>query len=360
MLPREMFNALSLHVVGQDHAKKTLSTSMALHLEECVKNLSHSAPRILMIGQTGCGKTYLLKTLKSVDPYINVLFINSTEFTGTAWQGESLSNVWSLLRIHIKNTIDEYAKQYQSGLFNPHENFLGDKLEEIVKFISNRTILVFDEFDKLSFNRVDESAESKKTFQDDLLKAIEDHEIQFDYKEEGKVNKGSCKFNTKDIPIVFLGAFEGFEAIENPEIKRTIGFTKNEQEKTEKRSFKESLVKYGFLRELCGRINTFTRLNKLSIENLVEILDKNILEEYENMFKAYDSKIKFSAKFKQSIAEQAFKAEEGARALKDLVNEQIQEHLFNIENYINKTVTFNDVGITKAKIRINNNNCLKI
>lgn len=300
--PTDLFTKLS-DVIGQKEAKKAISVAFARYLNSLENNLDLPAPRVLLKGETGSGKTFLLTNLeKHTD--IKFFWVNSTELTGSGWAGKGLKDV----------------------------------KESLVKFKEAHSLrkvgIVFDEFDKLSNVRNGGGTSEgghKTSLQDDLLKFLEDE---------------------RDVPMFFLGTFNELVDIENhkPIIDKHVGFfSGNVKDDEPKLSFKDKLSKSGFTKELVGRINTVAVLNKLEITDLIQILEEQVLINLVKEFKGFNVAVMFSDEFKEGIADLALQNHTGARGLRDVVEAQTCDLFFDIGVYKYHRIVFDKVGKNGAE-----------
>lgn len=340
--PSVLYSDLDKLLIGQKEAKKALTTAFASHITGTRQGMFEKpAPRILMFGSTGCGKTHMLEKLKELNPELHFIFVNSSQYTGEGWSGESLSEILDGKKSKFKKVICKELEKY-----NVINNLTDREYAAIGAEVARRVVIVFDEFDKISYNRNNDGTAGsghKKSLQDDMLKLVEGQDVSI-------VNDKGVEFVTissRVIPMIFLGAFDGLDLPETRETKASFGFFGTE-EKPKEESIKDIIHKYGFLRELCGRITTVARLNKLTEEEMIQILDVNVFGEFVKEFSMYGVAILFTPTFRKQVATLSIKSNEGARALKSIVEEQLRDLLFEIEKHKYDCVTIEEVGNTSA------------
>ncbi len=223
----EIENELRKTVMGQDEAIKELTSVFIRHsLRQYAKehniNLS-SVPSLLLYGNTGSGKTFLLKEFSRVFN-MPIIFINSTSISQEGWQGKSF----------IEQVMEQYRATPQA------------------------TIIVLDEFDKLIQPNMASGSNISNFLQQSLLAYLDGIEV---------IDKG-IKIDTNNFLFIFTGAFD---SLLNKKENKNIGFT--EEMKENKDSFYKEMQKYGAIPELLGRIKTTIKMNPITKETYKNLLD---------------------------------------------------------------------------------------
>lgn len=333
--PKEIKKELDKFVIDQEQAKKVLSVAVYNHYKRIKKLLKDGdckveKSNVMLLGPTGCGKTLLAKILSSI---LNVplAIADATTLTKKGYVG---SDVESILARLIQ-VADYDILLAQSG------------------------IVYIDEIDKIA--KKNSSGDSKdvtgEAVQQDLLKIIEGNLI--DVSVDGEM----FQIDTSNILFIVGGAFDGMEGvIESRDKQASIGFgakIQTEKEKDEemeiyKNITAKDIVKYGIIPELVGRIPVITTLSKLNVEALKDIIKKpenSILKQYKELLKMDNVTLEVEEEAITAIAEEAIKRGTGARALRSILEEAMQDVMFEVpsEPDIKKVIITRDVIEKKSK-----------
>lgn len=299
---------LNKKVIGQEEAKKAL---IVIARDIMMRRAGLGIPKtnILLMGPSGCGKTYLIQNICEMTG-VPFAVVNMPAVTGAGYRGEDI----------------------ESGLERLIKNANGDLWE------AENGILFLDEFDKLLIK--DENSASSATVQAQLLKMIEGEEIDLNVHVRS-TDKDKPVINTSNITFIFAGAFTDFEVTED----NIIGFGLNNKDEKEKDQYEE-LIKMGFSRELCGRINRVVKMNSLKEEELIRVSD-DIVKEYESVF-AYDGvQLSVDKGAKKEVAVEALKKNLGARGVEQIFKKMFDEARYDIAT--NDRIT--SCQITKKSIQ---------
>jgi ATP-dependent Clp protease ATP-binding subunit ClpX len=321
--PTEIFAFLEQYVVGQEPAKKSLAVAVYNHYKriqagepgrrgEDVVEIGKS--NILMIGPTGCGKTYLAQTLARV---LNVPFAiaDATALTEAGYVGEDVENI--LLK--LIQAADYDVKKAETG------------------------IIYLDEVDKLarkSENRSITRDVSGEGVQQALLKIIEGTTASVPPQGGRKhPQQEFIQIDTADVLFIVGGAFAGLEQIISSRVgKRGIGFgaqlpTTRSDADTYGDVMPEDLLKFGLIPEFIGRLPVITTVTSLDREALVSILTapKNALvKQYQRMFQIDGVELEFTDDALEAAADLAILRGTGARGLRAIMEEVLLPAMFDV------------------------------
>lgn len=331
--PKEIVEKLDEYVISQDLAKKALAVGVYNHykkLKLAKDNIQIQKSNMLILGPTGTGKTYLLKTISTI---LNVPFItiDTSQLTPRGYKGRSLN--------------DEWAKLFMSCVDESHSTKLA--LSKMQK-----AIVYFDEIDKLvpngSFNKNESTKNFYSIIQTELLKSLEDSELSFTV--STSMGEQELTVNTANMLFIFGGAFSGIDEIVKKRLgvtdKKTIGFGNyNETAKEDTTNYitkvdPDDLLEYGLMPEFLGRVSSIVCLEPLSVVDLSNILTKpknNLVEQYKRLFLVDGVKLKFDKAAVTRIAEKAIEKKTGARGLKSIIETNMLDLMYEIPS--DKTIS---------------------
>lgn len=317
-VPHKIKEQLDEYVIGQDKAKKILSVAVYNHYKRVatdnMENIEIEKSNILMVGPTGCGKTYLVKTLARM---LNVplAIADATTLTEAGYIGDDIESVVSKLLAAAGNDV---AKAETGIIFI-------DEIDKIAK--------------KKNTNSRDVSGES---VQQGLLKILEGAEIEVPV---GANSKNAMvpltAINTRNILFICGGAFPGLEEIIKQRLSKQtgIGFSADLKDKFDKdanilgKAAVEDIKKYGMIPEFVGRLPVLCSLENLSEDVLVRILKepKNaIIKQYQKLLELDEVKLEFDDSALHAIAAKAIKRDTGARALRAVIEEFMLDIMYEI------------------------------
>ena len=336
LTPKEIVSELNKTVIGQDDAKKALSVHAYLHCLRISGNKDIPfRSNILMIGPTGVGKTYLVKTLADI---LGLPFARAdvTTLTETGYVGDDVEVV----------------------LYNLYKKANGD-LEK-----AQNGIVFLDEVDKIAKADAHQSTTgnpSDKAVQEALLSMMNGEDIRVPEFGDRRMMHSSdgIVMNTKNILFIFGGAFVGLEDIIKMRLKgeSSLGFGSNavlnklQKNKILSQVDVKDVEKYGMIPEFIGRIPIIVTLNELTKDNFKDILLKtkeSPIIKYVDFFKSIGKKLILTDDAINYIVDKASTMNMGARSLKSIVETAMVNILFNLDGIKGNALTLTKKDIEKA------------
>ena len=337
--PHQIKAMLDEYVIGQDYAKKVMSVAVYNHYKRVVTNtmdeIEIDKSNMLMIGPTGSGKTYLVKTLARLLK-VPLAITDATSLTEAGYIGDDVESVLSKLLQAADNDVDR----------------------------AEHGIVFIDEIDKIAKKQNSNSRDvSGESVQQGLLKLLEGAEVEVPV---GATSKNAMvpltTINTRNILFICGGAFPRLEGIIKKRLmkKTSIGFGADlkdhfdNEENIISKVTNDDLREYGMIPEFIGRLPMVFTLDGLTKEMLVKILKepKNaILKQYQKLLELDEVKLEFDEGALEAIAEQALKKKTGARALRAI----IEKFMLDIMYEIPKDDTIGSVTITRDYIENHGN-----
>ena len=319
--PHIIKGKLDEYVVGQEHAKKVISVAVYNHYKRLFANekpdkdgIEIEKSNMLMIGPTGCGKTYMVKTLaKLLD--VPLAIADATSLTEAGYIGDDIESVVSKLLAAADNDIE----RTQQG------------------------IIFIDEIDKLAKKENSTARDvNGESVQQGMLKLLEGAKIEVPV---GSNSKNAmvplATVDTTNILFICGGAFPELEEVIKRRLHKetAIGYTGELRDKYDKdknilsKVATEDLRSFGMIPEFIGRLPIIFTLEPLSKEMMIRILNepKNaILKQYKKLLELDEVDLRFDDDALAAIAEKAMKRDTGARALKSIIEDFMLDIMYEI------------------------------
>lgn len=333
--PHKIKASLDEYVIGQDHAKKVMSVAVYNHYKrvfaENTDDVEIEKSNMLMIGPTGSGKTYMVKTLARLLD-VPLAITDATSLTEAGYIGDDIESVVSKLLAAADNDVEKAE----------HGIIFIDEIDKIAK--------------KKNTNQRDVSGEA---VQQGMLKLLEGSEVEVPV---GANSKNAMvpltTVDTRNILFICGGAFPDLEEIVKERLNKTasIGFQADLKDKYDQddslleKVTVDDLRKFGMIPEFLGRLPVIFALKGLTRDMLVEILKepKNaILKQYQKLLAMDEVKLEFEQGALEAIADLAMEKHTGARALRAI----LEEYMLDIMYEIPKDDSIGEVIITKEYIQ---------
>ena len=316
--PHKIKETLDQYVIGQEKAKKVMSVAVYNHYKrvatDTMDEIEIEKSNMLMIGPTGCGKTYLVKTLaKLLD--VPLAIADATSLTEAGYIGDDVESILSKLLAVADNDVEK----------------------------AERGIVFIDEIDKIAKKKETRSRDvSGESVQQGLLKILEGAEV------EVPVGSGSknamtpmTTMNTRNILFICGGAFPDIEDIIKQRLNKqsSMGFAADLKDKYDKNDnlikevTTEDLREFGMIPEFLGRLPVLFTLDALDKDMYIKILKepKNaILKQYKKLLALDEVDLEFDDSAYEAIAEKAMEKKTGARALRAIIEKFMMDIMYEI------------------------------
>lgn len=316
--PHKIKEKLDEYVIGQEQAKKIISVAVYNHYKRVatgtMDEIEIEKSNILMIGPTGCGKTYLVKTLaKLLD--VPLAIADATSLTEAGYIGDDIESVVSKLLAAADNDVER----------------------------AERGIIFIDEIDKIAKKKETTSRDvSGESVQQGMLKLLEGAEVEVPV---GANSKNAmvplATVNTRNILFICGGAFPDLAEVIKQRLnkKTSIGYNAELRDKWDKEKnilskvTVEDIKKFGMIPEFVGRLPVICPMETLDRDMLISILKepKNaILKQYKKLLELDEVCLEFSDEALGAIADKAMERDTGARALRAIIEEFMLDIMYEI------------------------------
>ena len=316
--PHKIKAMLDEYVIGQEHAKKAISVAVYNHYKRVITNtmddIEIEKSNMLMLGPTGCGKTYLVKTVAKL---LNVplAITDATALTEAGYIGDDVESILSKLLAVADNDVEK----------------------------AERGIVFIDEIDKIAKKKETRSRDvSGESVQQGLLKILEGADV------EVPVGSGSknamtplTTMNTRNILFICGGAFPDIEEIIKQRLSKqsSMGFNADLKDKYDndtnimREVNIDDLREFGMIPEFIGRLPVLFTLDALDKDMYIKILKepKNaILKQYKKLLALDEVDLEFDDSAYEQIAELAMEKKTGARALRAIIEKFMLDIMYEI------------------------------
>jgi ATP-dependent Clp protease ATP-binding subunit ClpX len=325
LTPRQIFEYLDRHVIGQERAKRTVAIAAYNHLKRCAQKTTAGKrlikkSNLLLVGPTGSGKTHLARSLAQC---LDVPFIvaDATEYTEAGYYGKDVEVMIGELLHHADQDVE----------------------------LAQRGIIFIDEVDKIA--RRSQGARTGagsrdiggEGVQQSLLKLLEGREVFAPLNVTQHWNKHDfVVVDTQDILFIAAGTFSDLRLADEPKAQVGIGFgAAASSAGASRRVTERELLEYGLLAEFLGRVPVRVELDPLSSDDLYSILTDppdSVVREYQALLQMDGVELRFADGALRAVADFCIRRKTGARSLRTLVEEICHDVMFEAPERRGETI----------------------
>jgi len=316
--PHKIKAMLDEYVVGQEYAKKAISVAVYNHykrvITDSMDDIEIEKSNMLMLGPTGCGKTYLVKTIARL-LHVPLAITDATTLTEAGYIGDDVESILSKLLAVADNDVEK----------------------------AERGIVFIDEIDKIAKKKETHSRDvSGESVQQGLLKILEGAEVEVPVGSGSKnAMTPTTTMNTRNILFICGGAFPEIEKIIKQRLNKqsSMGFNADLKDKYDdndniiKEVTNEDLRDFGMIPEFLGRLPVLFTLDALDKDMYIKILKepKNaILKQYQKLLALDEVDLQFDESAYEAIANLALEKKTGARALRAIIEKFMLDIMYEI------------------------------
>jgi len=339
LTPREIFSCLERYVIGQDRVKRAVAIAAYNHFKRvCAPRLTEGKSlrlplikksNILMIGPTGCGKTHIARNLSEILE-VPFVVVDGTEYTEAGYYGKDVEVMVAELLYSANMEVERAEKG----------------------------IIFIDEIDKIArrLNGMKDGSSGRdirgEGVQQALLKMLEGSKIFVPYNITQHWNKHDfVQMDTTNILFICAGTFTDLYKGGRP---RPAGFKRKEKtgaaKPAEDRIMVEDLLQYGMLAEFLGRLPVIVELDELTDEQMMRIVREppdSVLNEYTQLLAMDDIELEVSEAALKRIVQEARRRKLGARGLRAIFEEVMQDLMFEAPENRGKKVSLSESDVSK-------------
>ena len=333
--PHVIKGNLDEYVMGQERAKKILAVGVYNHYKRVLAEEQETDPDVqieksnmLLLGPTGSGKTFMVKTLAHL-LQVPLAITDATALTEAGYIGDDVESVISKLLANADNDVE----------------------------LAEKGIVYIDEIDKIAKKQNATTRDvSGESVQQALLKLLEGADVEVPV---GATNKNAMvpmtTVNTSHILVICGGAFPGLEDIIKKRLTKqgTMGFGSDLRDKydDDKNIFAkvetEDIREYGLIPEFIGRLPIVFSLEAMDEDLLVKVLTEPrnaIVKQYQKLFRMDEVDLEFEEEALRAVAKKAAAKKTGARALRSIIEEFMMDIMYEIpkDEMIGKVVITKD------------------
>lgn len=324
---KDIYDAISKKVIGQDQAKRVVAMAVALHWDRVQNQIKVAKSNVLLYGPTGSGKTEIARAIAN-ELNCPFIIVDCSKVTPTGFTGDDPTTF----------------------LFELFDQCGGDLQR------TESAIVFLDEIDKLCVQDYStEGAFQSRKVMAELLKLIEGQCIQLKKKTLIPGMEQVVNIDTSNMLFIGAGAFAGIEDYFTSQKKhRTLGIAQPPEELTEaappQGEFVKALFQYGMMPELAGRFQLMAKTQSLSKEDYIQIISNvgfsHTTNYYGQLLAKENTLLELSPSLTMSLAEQAVFLGLGARGVQGLIEQRMVELVFSIDEIRGKRVTLDIDGFS--------------